>query len=192
LKQTIDFRTPESGFGEPLALWSACHVRVIRMAGLLERVREALLAHGIDHSVRVTATSIRRYFNEAAPRHHADEEIDLFPLLPRRLAESMQPKADDRIAAAIAALSGDHTSLDTHWRRLDTALAAIELGEPVDLEEDTVARFAGGYRRHCETEETIIKPALQSLLTAHDRDAIGHSMARRRGLDWDALRARPN
>ncbi len=192
LKQIIDFRTPESGFDEPLALWSACHLRVIRMVGLLERVREEMLVNGFDEALKITAASIRRYFNEAAARHHEDEEIDLFPLLRQRLDESAQTGAAERIAVAIDALRGEHASLATLWRTLDPELAAIERGEPADLDETTVVLFVSGYRRHCEIEESVIMPTLRHLLTAADRNAIGHSMARRRGLDWDALRARPN
>ena len=56
-------------------------------AGRPEPIRTARgKVAGADAEAAESATSIRRYFNEAAPRHHEDEEIDLFPRLPQRLA----------------------------------------------------------------------------------------------------------
>jgi hypothetical protein len=56
----LDFRTPAAGFDQPLELWLACHDRVRRMTGLLERLREHLLNMGSDDAARVTAATIRR------------------------------------------------------------------------------------------------------------------------------------
>lgn len=180
----IDFRSPAAGFDEPLALWQACHQRVLRMVGLLERVRERLQQQDPDEAVRITATSIRRYFNEAAPRHHDDEEIDLFPTLLRRLSERSPGTAHDQIVESLASLRADHVSLGRLWAALDPVLARIERGERAELEETTVALFATGYRRHCDIEDSLIQPALARALTAGDLVAIGRRMAQRRGADW--------
>jgi hemerythrin-like domain-containing protein len=182
----IDFRMPAAGFDQPLELWLACHDRVRRMTGLMERLREHLAATGTDDAARVTAMTIRRYFVEAAPRHHQDEEIELFPRL-RRLLPEKAPQRAREVNAELDRLEADHVALGKVWERLRPALEAIERGEPADLDAEDVRTFADGYRSHCEVEDTIIADALRRCLNAADLDAIGQAMAERRGVDWTHL-----
>ena len=182
----IDFRTPAAGFDQPLALWLACHDRVRRMTGLLERLHEHVAHMGADDAARVTATTIRRYFTEAAPRHHQDEEIDLFPLLRRRLPERA-PGRTAEVHSAIERLEADHVALGKVWERLAPVLTAIEGGEAMQFDAEDVRVFADGYRGHCEVEDTIIADALRLCMTDADLDALGQAMAERRGVDWTHL-----
>ena len=66
MTSTIDFRTPGAGFDQPVEMWLACHERVQRFAALLSRLADHVRKQGADEDAQVTATSIRRYFNEAA------------------------------------------------------------------------------------------------------------------------------
>lgn len=182
----IDFRTPAAGFDQPLELWLACHDRVRRMTGLLERLAQHVADKGADDAAKVTATSIRRYFDEAAPRHHEDEEVNLFPLLRLRLPE--KAAADEKaVSAALERLETDHVELGKLWREIRQLLQAIESGEAAPLERAAAKRFADGYRRHCEIEDTVIAEALRRCLTVEDLDAVGLAMAGRRGVDWAHL-----
>jgi hemerythrin-like domain-containing protein len=187
----IDFRTPAAGFDQPLELWLACHDRVRRMTGLLERLREHVAHMGADDAARVTASTIRRYFTEAAPRHHQDEEIDLFPLLRRRLPEKAPGRAAE-VNAAIDRLEADHVALAQVWQRLLPALESIERGDAAELGAEDVRVFADGYRGHCEVEDTIVADALRLCLAGADLDALGQSMAERRGVDWTHLHSSRN
>lgn len=182
----IDFRMPAAGFDQPLELWLACHDRVRRMTGLLERLREHVAHIGADDAARVTATTIRRYFVEAAPRHHQDEEVDLFPLLRRRLPEKAPGRAA-QVNATIERLEADHVALGKVWDRLLPVLEAIERGEAAALNADDVRVFADGYRGHCEVEDTVVADALRLCLADADLDALGQAMAERRGVDWTHL-----
>ncbi len=182
----IDFRTPAAGFDQPIDLWLACHDRVRRMASLLERLREHQLDKGADESARVTATSIRRYFDEAAPRHHEDEEVDLFPLLRRRLPTKAPRKAKE-VNAALDELERDHVEMGRLWQALRETLEAIEAGKNVPLQPELVRNFADRYRQHCEIEDTVIANALRRCLGDRDLDALGQAMAERRGVDWTHL-----
>ena len=182
----IDFRVPDAGFDQPLALWLACHDRVRRMASLLERLREHIAEMGAAEAARVTAASIRRYFTEAAPRHHQDEEIDLFPLLRRKLPLH-GPGRVAEVNAALARLEADHRSLGQVWQRLLPALQAIERGEAAELGAADVSSFADGYRGHCEVEDTVVADALRLCMGDADLDALGQAMAERRGVDWTHL-----
>ena len=58
------------------------------------------------------------------------------------------------------------------------------------VEQSLIDRFATMYRHHIDAEERVVLPALKKALHRNDWQAIGRSMAERRGLDWDEL-ARP-
>jgi hemerythrin-like domain-containing protein len=186
MSYSIDFRATAAGFDQPLALWHACHVRILRMAGLVERLRDYLQKNPVDNMAQTTATSIRRYFNEAAPRHHEDEEQDIFPRLRARL-----PVAAEPLERAMKMLEGEHEPLGVLWQTLDAALAEIEQGHAAELDEATVLLFVSGYRRHCEAEDRTIAAALERHLTPEDQKAIGRAMAARRGVDWAELTGTP-
>ncbi|HTN49211.1 MAG TPA: hemerythrin domain-containing protein [Burkholderiaceae bacterium] len=179
MRSTIAFQSPGAGFDEPIEMWLACHQRVRRFAALLERLRRHLQHSGPDEEAQLAAVSIRRYFNEAAPRHHEDEEVDLFPLLHQRCGE--QERA---VLEVLERVEREHLTMAERWRGLDGALARISAGEYVELDEDAVGEFADGYDRHIVDEETMLLPALKRLLLAPEWGEIGRSMAERRGLDW--------
>jgi hemerythrin-like domain-containing protein len=187
----IDFRTPAAGFDQPLQLWLACHDRVRRMTSLLERLHEHMQSGGADEAAQVTAASILRYFDEAAPRHHEDEEVDLFPLL-RRLLPAKAPADEAVVTAALHRLQGDHVELGKLWQELRVTLQAIAAGQPARLEPAFVQRFAAGYRQHCEVEDTVVADALKRCLGEVHLDALGQSMAERRGVDWTHLHSSRN
>ena len=174
----IEFRSPDAGFDQPIEMWLACHQRVRRFAALLQRLRVHLQSAGADEEAQMSAASIRRYFNEAAPRHHEDEEVDLFPLLRERCGSD-----DGAVVEALDRVEGEHLEMAAIWRGLDAALARIGAGTDVALDEDAVAQFAAMYDRHIDAEETVLLPALRSFLREADWTAIGHSMAARRGLE---------
>jgi hemerythrin-like domain-containing protein len=190
---TIDFRTPAAGFDQPLAMWLACHERVARMTGLLARLREHLQTQAIasvnaaDTEAQHSATSIRRYFDEAAPRHHDDEEVDLFPAVLRRLAAGGDAARLARVSAAIERLQQDHAEINLLWSHLREQLVRVERGEPAQLDATEVAQFVERYRAHIALEETEVSSAAHAMLTAEDLGAIGQAMAARRGVDWHEI-----
>jgi len=179
----VDFSTPGAGFDQPLQLWSACHGRVRRMIGLIQRLAAHLEKSSVDTDARTTATSIRRYFDEAAPRHHEDEEEDLFPRLRGRL-DRLDAAQAAQVTDALATLEADHRDLSGMWNLLRAPLAQIEHGKAARLDAATVALFVSRYRAHMQIEETIIEPALKRLLAKRDIETIGRSMAQRRGVAW--------
>jgi hemerythrin-like domain-containing protein len=180
---TIDFRTPGAGFDQPVEMWLACHQRVQRFAALLSRLADHLANQGADEDAQVTAVSIRRYFNEAAPRHHEDEEVDLFP----RLRERLDGERDRTVLDVLEQVEVDHLEMAGLWKRLDEVLAEISRGKRANLEQALIDRFATMYRHHIDAEERVVLPALKKTLTKGDWQAVGRAMAERRGLDWDEL-----
>ena len=184
MKGTIEFRSPDAGFDRPVEMWLACHERVERFAGLLGRLAAHMKKAGVDDDARTTATSIRRYFNEAAPRHHEDEEVDMFP----RLRERIDRIADSRVADVLDRLEAEHVEMSGLWQSLDATLAEIARGEPAPLDLPLIERFASMYRQHIDAEEQVILPALKQLLDRADWDAVGRAMAARRGQREDTAR----
>jgi hemerythrin-like domain-containing protein len=185
----IDFRTPAAGFDQPLELWHACHERVARMNNMLERLVTHLKKNRLDKHAGVTAASVRRYFDEAAPRHHEDEEIDLFPRLMEKLNALPASPATERIGAAIQRLQADHREMDAVWAALRGQLLKVEAGQPAQFDDAQVSLFISRYRAHIEIEENEIAPALRKMLRAKDLREIGRAMAARRGVDWDEISA---
>ena len=72
-------RAPGAGYEAPFEMLDACHERVERMLRLLNKLRAHLQASGWDAQAAEAARDVLRYFNEAAPRHHEDEERHVFP-----------------------------------------------------------------------------------------------------------------
>ncbi|SCX92550.1 hemerythrin domain-containing protein [Thiohalorhabdus denitrificans] len=168
-------------FDTPLQLLRACHGRVERFA--------ELAAHIADHleegtppgrPVRESSGQVLRYFNQAAPLHHADEEEDLLPRLRPRLG----PEEASELTALLAELAAEHEALDERWRELRPLLEALHDGRGVDRERYTEAarHFRDGQLDHVRRENAHLLPAAERLLDEEDRRALGAAMAQRRGV----------
>jgi len=183
MKAFVDFRTPAAGFDQPIEMWLACHERILRMIALIVRLCEHLAAGGSIEAAGVTATSILRYFDEAAPRHHEDEELTLFP----RLLAHLQGADRQKIERTIDDLRYDHGRLERSWTALRPALVAITSGTTVSLDTEATVGFVTDYREHVERENDVLASAFRRAFDAVELEAIGRAMAARRGLDWDEL-----
>jgi hemerythrin-like domain-containing protein len=165
-------------FGDPLGMLAACHRRIERQLGTLDRLQRHLPEHGCDDDARAAARAILRYFDNAAPNHHADEEESVFP----RLAAAAPAEA----AALIAALERDHAALTANWRQLRPQLAGIATGERANLSVKDVEQARVAYEAHIAREEGELIPLAAKTLGADALAAIGREMAARRGVDPDA------
>lgn len=166
-----------AGFEQPFEMLEACHERVHRMLKLLVRLRAHLPGHGADQSARDAARDVMRYFDQAAPHHHRDEELHVFPPL---LAQG-----DPETVALVRRLQQDHLDMEARWRDARRVLAAIHAGELQALgAADTAALdgFAGLYDGHIEAEEGLAYPAAVDLLDEAAQRAMGEEMMRRRGV----------
>lgn len=169
--------SPAAGFEQPFEMLEACHERVQRMLRLLARLREHLPGHGADMQAQQAARDILRYFDQAAPLHHQDEELHVFPPL---LAG-----ADARVAAIVQRLQQDHVVMDARWQEARQVLLRIADGSlPALAAADDAALdgFAGLYDAHLRAEEEIAYPAAQAKIDAPTLHAMGEDMMRRRGV----------
>ncbi len=166
-------RGPAVGFEEPFEMLGACHDRVERMLALLERLAAHLPAHGADAQAADAARDVMRYFDQAAPKHHEDEERHVFPVL----RASGRPELE----ALAERLHADHLRMAEAWVGMRAALAAIERGHwPAGAAFDAVAPFAAAYRTHIEAENTLAYPHAAADIVGAARDAMGKEMASRR------------
>ncbi|MEF9996711.1 MAG: hemerythrin domain-containing protein [Burkholderiaceae bacterium] len=175
-----DFFSPAAGFDDALEIWLACHERVQRFCALMARLNQHLAIHGADTDAQITANSIRRYFNEAAPRHHEDEEIDLFPSLQARMPADKYAA----LAPTLASIEEDHQIAAGIWSELNATLVRIEAGEKILLNPALLDRWTGLYQHHIVAEEQVVMPHLKRHLSKADWQRIGRSMAARRGVAW--------
>jgi hemerythrin-like domain-containing protein len=155
----------------------ACHERVERMLALLQRLREHLPGHGADADARQAARDVMRYFDQAAPQHHRDEELHVFPPL---LAQG-----DPTTVALVQRLQQDHLQMESRWAGARDVLDAIAGGGLTALTSDHEAAlnaFAALYADHIPAEEQLAYPAAAALLDAPALAAMSAEMMRRRGV----------
>jgi iron-sulfur cluster repair protein YtfE (RIC family) len=169
-----------SGFAEaPFEMLTTCHERVHRMLRLLARLREHLASHGQDEQAAQAARDVMRYFDQAAPLHHQDEELHVFPVLLAR--------GDAQVQSVVRRLQQDHRAMELAWSRVRALLqtvASTETGvawSPWDAAAlRTLDGFSGLYDEHIRLEEDIVYPAALALIDTPSLSAIGEEMQGRR------------
>ena len=156
----------------------ACHDRVERLLGLLERLAGHLRAHGGDASARQAALDVMRYFDQAAPAHHDDEERHVFPVLAR--------SPDLAMASLAERLRSEHRELTRQWAALRLDLQRVADGVPGALLDPAATQrwqaFAALNRRHVAEEDRLAYPAVRPQFGDDQLRLMGEAMARRRGL----------
>ncbi|WP_417070512.1 hemerythrin domain-containing protein [Niveibacterium terrae] len=158
-------------FESPLSLLTACHDKVRHFAALSLSLAAHVESRGADRDAREAASNILRYFDIAAPLHHADEEEDLFPAL-RALGEPALDRAIDELEA-------EHRSLAGLWQSVRLWLTAIDRGEAAPR-PDELEGFARLYPAHAAREEAEVYGAAKRL-SAAELAGIGARMRQRRG-----------
>jgi hemerythrin-like domain-containing protein len=165
----MDDTIPED---DPLELLLACHDKVLRFTSLLRRLGAHIQRHGPDHQAAEAAQSILRYFDNAAPLHHQDEEEDLFPAL-RVLGHA-------QVDATLTYLLMEHDQLESLWRdRVRPWLLAIVARQAVPLLGD-VQLFAERYEQHVALENNQLYPHASELPAKLRAQLARHMVNRRR------------
>lgn len=172
------FNAPSVGFEQPFAMLEACHERVQRTLALLQRLRAHVLEHGADVPAQQAARDVLRYFDIAAPLHHEDEELHVFPPL-------LAQEHDAPLVTLVRQLQRDHVRMAERWATARGPLQAMADGQlPAFSAEHEAALdgFAECYADHLRHEDDSIYPAARALLDPGAQSAMGQEMARRRGV----------
>ncbi|MCA6215892.1 hemerythrin domain-containing protein [Ideonella sp. B7] len=165
------------GFETPLAMLAECHRRVEDQCATLQRLVPHLAAHGVDRAAAEAAAAVLRYFDLAGPKHHADEEEDLFPAL----FESVAGSDAVCLRELTEALKAQHREFEWRWAALRGPLAEIAAGRAAPLDAPAVAAFGTLYAEHIAREEGELLPLAQRLLADTVQADIGRAMRQRRG-----------
>ena len=176
--------TAENTFANPIGLLSDCHRRIERFLQALLTVATQVEGGPLDAEHRSALDAAIKYFRQAAPRHTADEEEDLFPML-RQLASP----GISKILADVDRLEGEHKTAETWHREVEDIsdrwlhqdrLPAQEVAHLKGL----LTSLSDLYRSHIAMEEQEVFPVAQAELSASAKQAIGRHMALRRGVPF--------
>ena len=168
------------GFEQPFEMLDACHERVERMLRLLGKLREHVKTHGADEQARQAARDVMRYFDQAGPHHHEDEERHVFPAL---LAQR-----DPAVVAVVIRLKQDHQEMGVMWAQVRASLSELVEaagGDWPGFSAEEAQRFDAYdalYRRHLVDENGVVYPAARAVIRGEALQAMGAEMMGRRGV----------
>lgn len=171
-------RSPGVGFEQPFEMLDACHERVLRSLKLLDDLRAYLRTHPSDDMARQAARDVLRYFDIAAPLHHQDEELHIFPSLRQRRAD------DALLMEIIQRLERDHREMTRAWLRVREPLLGLadhSIGDFSEADEAAFEQFIAHYRRHLADEDRCVYPPARAVVDATEQARMGREMAARRG-----------
>ncbi|WP_366806983.1 hemerythrin domain-containing protein, partial [Polaromonas sp.] len=177
---------PAAGLEAPFEMLAACHDRVERMLALQAKLQQYLLDKGCDEPARQAARDVMRYFDLAAPLHHQDEELHVFPTL---LAGS-----NASLRALVERLVQDHRQMEVDWAEARRALQAVADSPAAGWAPLTPAqtaaltKFAALYRQHLDDENNTAYPAAQAALSPQAVAAMSEDMMQRRGVAPSAMK----
>lgn len=171
----------ENSFENPIGLLADCHRRIERFLQTLLTVATDGAGGSLDAEHRRALEAALKYFREAAPKHTADEEEDLFPALRRVASERVA-----EVLNSVDRLEAEHQTADKwhreaeeicgRWLR-DDHLASEEAARLKEL----LTSLSDLYRSHIALEEQEVFPMAQAELSDSAKQAMGRRMAARRG-----------
>jgi hemerythrin-like domain-containing protein len=159
--------------GELVDLLLECHGRIRQFVKLARHTGEGRGLPAAD--VVEACRRVERYFIEALPLHVRDEEESILPRLSGRSAE---------LDLALHAMRDQHQAHESLLVELLSACRTVreaptDAGDKVAL-ADTAQRLEQAFEPHLALEETLIFPALRTLLVDAERASIQVEMRARR------------
>ena len=177
---------PDHGFDEPLGLLNDCHRRIERFLGAMLSVSRNESGRPLGAEGRGALEKASTYFRMAAPKHTADEEENLFPLL-----RAAALTGADGIAGLLDDLEAEHRDAETAQARVDELvarwLALEDAGLPDAQARELVERLESlqrDYTDHIRREDEQVFPAAAQLLAPHQLEDLGRRMAERRDVPY--------
>jgi pyridoxamine 5'-phosphate oxidase len=167
------------GFDQPLAVLKHCHDRIRKQLTTLEKLLPHLTQNGADKEAQQAATAVLRYFQNAAPLHHEDEENDLLP----ELKKTAQAQDAMLLADLLPTILQQHGLMAEQWHKLEKQLTDIASGTSSDLNHADIAEFIAIYQEHMRIEETQIAPMAARIFSLVQMQALGAAMQNRRGIN---------
>lgn len=172
-----------AGFDDPIGIWMGCHRRIEKQLRTLAMLPAHLSEKGVDAEATSAAQAVLRYFEKAAAHHHEDEDLDLFPLLESRITDGGDLA---RFQALRARLEVEHELMKPCWAKIRKPLQHVAEGIAKPLPAADVEAFHALYVGHIPAEEEAVSELAERYLSAADLEALGRSMAARRGVAFPA------
>lgn len=173
---------PLADFSQPLMMLADCHRRIEHFLDVLYRLVDRFGECPLSEEARGALEKSLAYFQQAAPRHTADEEESLFPRMRHNenaaihaaLAELERLEADHRRADS---LHDRINAIGQHW--LQSGLLS-----PTDRDElqTLLAELSSIYADHIRLEEERVFVLAAQMLSAEALREIGVEMQQRRSL----------
>lgn len=177
----------DHGFEQPLGLLSDCHRRIERFLGAMLSVARDERGGPLSAAGRDALERAATYFRTAAPKHTADEEESLFPLLRATTAGGLE--------ASLDGLEAEHREAEATHGRVDVLVSRwlAEGGLPQADNRELLAALESlerTYADHIRLEDEQVFPAAARVLAPHQLEEVGRQMAERRGVHYRGPLAR--
>jgi len=166
------FTEPAADFSDGLAVIRDYHNHLLRLCDGLADLVEQIELQQPATSFMDRARQLRHDLMIAYALHHRDEEHTLFPCV--KFA-SRQPLRD-----ILGQLEADHLEIDLVWDWLAPLLQDAARVEDYAQLSHVLRQFVQLLQRHIDSEEQVLLPEIEQLLTAEQRERIGASMKRHR------------
>lgn len=166
-------------FSQPIAVLKHCHDRIRKQLATLQKLLAHLPSHGADTQAQQAAQAVLKYFNNAAPLHHEDEEHNLLPMLQATAQGDDAALLQDLVPRILA----QHQQMDAGWLTIKAQLDKIATGTDRALSEADIRQFVDAYAAHMEIEEQQIAPMAKRLFNEAQMRTLGDAMQRRRGIE---------
>jgi len=134
-----------------------------------------LATAAVEHDIELASDALG-FFGRQGKRHEGDEDSSVFP----RLASHAEASAD--LKRTIDEIAEEHRHHAELHARLDAIVSGRDDAADMWAALADVAKALGAsYEKHIAKEEQILFPAVRTLLSDADREAIGAEMEARRG-----------
>lgn len=168
------------GFDQPIAVLKHCHDRIRKQLNTLGKLQAYLAEREgvVDEQAQSAAQAVLNYFQKAAPLHHEDEEIDLFPAMRAAIP------ADDAavLAQLLTQILAQHEQMAQLWQDLERPLLQIAAKQNTQLSEAEIQVFTQVYASHMQIEEAQIAVMAERYLSVQQMAQLSASMRARRGI----------
>jgi pyridoxamine 5'-phosphate oxidase len=168
---------PGMRFDDPVERMLSFHRRLERQLAAFARLPANLETSGMGAEASAAAASLLHCFGEASARHHAEEELDLLPMLERRITSARER---DEFRALRDDLHADHRELQRLWRALRRPLEAMAEGLERRLPVDGIQRFRALCTTHIAYEEASLHVLACRHLLPDDRATLAQRISQRR------------
>jgi pyridoxamine 5'-phosphate oxidase len=164
-------------FDDPVERMLSFHRRLERQLEAFARLPAHLESSGMGAEASAAAAGLLHCFGAESARHHAEEELDLLPMVELRIVGARER---DEFRALCEDLHEDHREQRRLWRSLRRPLEAMAEGLERRLPVDEIQHFRALCTAHISVEEASLHGLAARHLLPQDRSELGRRIAQRR------------